>query len=103
MSTNLFKKVSTNTRHLTENNDDYTIIKNFIFFKNLLIFSRIQKELMKQNEIEVSAMLSCITNIVSADMAPLLIDEAIKLLKCSKPILRKKAMALVSKIFTIAP
>lgn len=76
------------------------IIKYFIFlnFDCILL-----KELMKQNEIEVSAMLSCITNIVSADMAPLLIDEAIKLLKCSKPILRKKAMALVSKIFTIAP
>lgn len=76
------------------------IIKYFIFLNFDFI---LLKELMKQNEIEVSAMLSCITNIVSTDMAPLLIDEAIKLLKCSKPILRKKAMALVSKIFTIAP
>lgn len=35
----------------------------------------------KPNEVEVSCILSCVTNIVSADMAPLIIDEAIKLLK----------------------
>lgn len=58
---------------------------------------------MRSNEVEVSCMLSCLTNILTADMAPLLIDEAIMILKCSKPLLRKKAMALVAKIFTSAP
>lgn len=62
-----------------------------------------KKEIMKSNPVEVSCILSCVTNIVTVDMGPILIEEAIKILKSNKPILRKKAMALVAKIFLICP
>lgn len=58
---------------------------------------------MKSNHVEVSCMLSCVTNIVTVDMGPILVEDAIKILKSNKPLLRKKAMALVAKIFLVCP
>ncbi|KAL4471701.1 hypothetical protein ABPG74_008594 [Tetrahymena malaccensis] len=62
-----------------------------------------KKEIMKSNHVEVSCILSCVTNIVTTDMGPILIEDSIKILKSNKPILRKKAMALVAKIFQVCP
>lgn len=55
-----------------------------------------KKEMMKSNYIELSCILSCITNIVDKEMSPRIIEEALKLLKSTNPLIRKKTMVLVA-------
>ncbi|EGR27538.1 hypothetical protein IMG5_194460 [Ichthyophthirius multifiliis] len=62
-----------------------------------------KKEMMKSNHIEISCILNCITNIVDKELGPRIIKEAMKLLKSTNVLIRKKALVLVAQIFTHAP
>lgn len=68
----------------------------------IMVTNLFQKEL-KSNYIECSATLSCLGTIANRDLADALIGHVINLTMHTKPLIRKKAIAVLSKIFTINP
>lgn len=61
------------------------------------------KKELKNNHIECSAALSCIGAIANKDLSEALLEQVLILTTNSKPVIRKKAMAVLTKIFTITP
>lgn len=61
------------------------------------------KKELKNNYIECSAALSCLGTIANKDLGDSIIDIVMGLITHTKPVIRKKAIAVLTKIFTMNP
>ncbi|KAK7320044.1 hypothetical protein RJT34_04774 [Clitoria ternatea] len=69
----------------------------------LLITNQLRKDLSSHNEFEVSLALNCLSRIATLDLARDLTPEVFKLLSTARVFVRKKAIALVLRLFDIYP
>eukprot|EP00252_Welwitschia_mirabilis_P010701 TRINITY_DN2413_c0_g1_i2.p1 TRINITY_DN2413_c0_g1~~TRINITY_DN2413_c0_g1_i2.p1 ORF type:complete len:1029 (-),score=200.68 TRINITY_DN2413_c0_g1_i2:5-3091(-) len=69
----------------------------------LLMTNQLRKDLTSTNEHEVSLALECLSRIASPDLARDLTPEIFTLLSSSKALLRKKATAVLLRIFEKSP
>ena len=65
--------------------------------------TNILKKEFKSNYLEASSALSCFGAIANKDLGEQLFEEIISQINHSKPIIRKKVVAVLSKIFTESP
>ncbi|CAK55642.1 unnamed protein product (macronuclear) [Paramecium tetraurelia] len=68
----------------------------------IMVTNVFQKE-FKNGHVECSATLSCLGTIANKDLSDSLLTHVLKLTTNTKPLIRKKAIAVLSKIFTINP
>ncbi|RDX66944.1 AP-3 complex subunit delta, partial [Mucuna pruriens] len=69
----------------------------------LLITNQLRKDLSSTNEFEVSLALDCLSRIATLDLARDLTPEVFKLLSTVKVFVRKKAIAVVLRVFDKYP
>ena len=69
----------------------------------LLTTNIFKKDFMSGNPYEAGTALSCLSTIVTWDMAGALIDDMLLLLSSSKPYLRKKVVLALFRVFEIFP
>lgn len=69
----------------------------------LLITNQLRKDLLSANEFEVSLALDCLSRIATHDLARDLTPEVFKLLSTARVFVRKKAIAVVLRLFDKYP
>ncbi|CAD8051794.1 unnamed protein product [Paramecium sonneborni] len=71
--------------------------------QGLIMVTNVFIKEFKSSHIECSSTLSCLGTIANKDLSDSLLSHVLKLTTNTKPLIRKKAIAVLSKIFTINP